>query len=202
MAATTQRRAPDIAELLWQRLRPRELAVALRFALLRARYPQLRGGPFSMAARGDLVLGPTAEVHIGRGVRFSCDFTGRLHSAATIGARCFFNRGCMLVAYSPLMIGEDCLFGEYSSIHDANHALTPLDMPIGQRGFTIAPITIGRNVWVGAKATILPGVTIGENTVVGANAVVTRSLPANVLAVGSPAHVVRSLDERPAHALT
>lgn len=179
---------------LWQRLQPRELAVALRYLLLRARYPELHGGPFSLASGCDIWLGPQASVTIGRSTRFSRDVTARFHSAATIGARCFFNRGCSVVAYSSLSIGDDCLFGEYVSIHDGNHALTPLSVAIAQRGFTVASVTIGQNVWVGAKATILPGVTIGDNSVVGANAVVTRSLPPNVLAVGSPARVVRSLE--------
>ncbi len=56
------------------------------------------------------------------------------------------------------------------------------------------PITIGDDVWLGGGVIVLPGVTIGENTVVGAGAVVTRDLPANVVAVGNPARVVRTLD--------
>ena len=64
------------------------------------------------------------------------------------------------------------------------------------------PIVIGDNVWLGGGAIVLPGVTIGENTVVGAGAVVTRDLPPNVVAVGSPARVVRTLEdgEHPADA--
>ena len=54
---------------------------------------------------------------------------------------------------------------------------------------------IGDNVWLGGGAIVLPGVTIGENTVVGAGSVVTRDLPANVVAVGNPARVVRSLEQ-------
>jgi maltose O-acetyltransferase len=58
----------------------------------------------------------------------------------------------------------------------------------------VARITIGDKVWIGGGAIMLPGVTIGANTVVGAGAVVTRDLPANVVAVGNPARVVRELD--------
>ncbi|MGY1607517.1 MULTISPECIES: DapH/DapD/GlmU-related protein [unclassified Geodermatophilus] len=57
-----------------------------------------------------------------------------------------------------------------------------------------APITIGDDVWLGGGAIVLPGVTIGENTVVGAGSVVTRDLPADVVAVGNPARVVRTLE--------
>jgi maltose O-acetyltransferase len=55
------------------------------------------------------------------------------------------------------------------------------------------PITIGNNVWLGGGVIVCPGVTIGENTVVGAGAVVTRDLPPNVVAVGNPARVIKTL---------
>ncbi|MCP3819750.1 hypothetical protein NLX86_17095 [Streptomyces sp. A3M-1-3] len=54
-------------------------------------------------------------------------------------------------------------------------------------------MTIGDNVWLGGGVVACPGVTIGENTVVGAGAVVTRALPANVVAAGNPARVIREL---------
>ena len=55
------------------------------------------------------------------------------------------------------------------------------------------PITIGNNVWIGAQVCVLPGVTIGDNTIIGAGSVVTKSIPANVLAVGNPCRVVRQI---------
>ncbi|XXU96091.1 DapH/DapD/GlmU-related protein [Sorangium sp. So ce1153] len=66
--------------------------------------------------------------------------------------------------------------------------------PRRQRWEKGKPITIGNNVWLGPMVIVLPGVTIGDNTVVGAGDVVTRDLPADVLAVGNPARVIRSLD--------
>ncbi len=59
-----------------------------------------------------------------------------------------------------------------------------------------APISIENNVWIGEKATILKGVSIGENSVIGAGSVVTKSIPANCVAVGSPAKVIRRLLDR------
>lgn len=59
----------------------------------------------------------------------------------------------------------------------------------------IAPITIGNNVFIGARATILPGVTVGDNVVIGASAVVTRDLPSDCVAAGIPAKPIRTLDE-------
>ena len=57
------------------------------------------------------------------------------------------------------------------------------------------PVHIGRNCWIGAGAVILPGITIGDNTVVGAGSIVTKDLPANVLAVGNPCRILREIVE-------
>ena len=75
----------------------------------------------------------------------------------------------------------------------------PLDAELRRAKWeAAAPITIGDNAWLGGGVIVLPGVTIGRDTVVGAGAVVTRDLPAGVLAVGNPARIVRALsDEDP-----
>lgn len=177
----------------WQRLRWSELAVLGRYLLLRARHPGLRGGPFSVGRGAELRLGPRARVRIGRGVRLARDFSASVRGDVQIGDHVFFNRGCTVVVYSQLSIGAHSLFGEYVSIHDESHIVDATATPVAARGYTAAPISIGRNVWVGAKATILSGVTIGDGAVIGCNAVVTRPIPARVLAVGAPARVVREI---------
>lgn len=93
-----------------------------------------------------------------------------------------------------LEIGDNSIFGERVSIHDENHVIGCGPEPIASRGWETAPIVIGKNVWVGSKATILQGVRIGDNAVIGANAVVTRDVPANSVAVGIPARVIRQID--------
>lgn len=59
-----------------------------------------------------------------------------------------------------------------------------------------APVTVGKNCWIGANVTICPGVTIGENTVIGAGSVVAKDIPANVIAVGNPCRVMREIGSR------
>ena len=57
------------------------------------------------------------------------------------------------------------------------------------------PVHIGENVWIGANVTVLPGVTIGDNAVIGANSLVTKDIPANTVAYGSPCKVIREINE-------
>ena len=111
----------------------------------------------------------------------------------TIGARGFANYGLVALDVCKITIGDDVQIGPNVQLLTPTHPLEP--GPRRDKRESGAPITIGDNVWIGGGAIVLPGVTIGDNTVVGAGAVVTRSLPANVVAVGNPARVVRTLDE-------
>lgn len=109
----------------------------------------------------------------------------------TIGARSFVNFDCVLLDVCPIVLGADCQLGPRVQLITATH---PLDAAERRSGWEAgAPITVGDDVWLGAGATVLPGVTIGPRTVVGAGAVVTRDLPADVVAIGAPARVVREL---------
>jgi maltose O-acetyltransferase len=114
-------------------------------------------------------------------------------SNITIGARCFANFGLVAADVAPITIGDDVQIGPHVQLLTPTHPVEP-----GPRrdGWEAAqPIAIGDNVWLGGGVIVLAGVTIGDNTVVGAGAVVTRDLPADVVAVGNPARVVRSLAE-------
>jgi len=113
-----------------------------------------------------------------------------------IGRNCHFNFGCYVCGSGGLTIGDDCLFGPGVKLIPMSHNFDDLARPILAQGHTMAPITIGSNVWLGAGVIVLPGVTIGSGVVVGAGAVVSRDLPENAVAAGVPARVVRYRGER------
>jgi maltose O-acetyltransferase len=108
-----------------------------------------------------------------------------------IGARSFINYGAVFLDVATITIGEDVQVGPNVQFLTATH---PVEAALRRAKWESAkPITIADNVWLGGGAIILPGISIGENTVVGAGAVVTKDLPANVIAVGTPARVIRPL---------
>ena len=92
-----------------------------------------------------------------------------------------------------MRIGAHSLLGPRIGIYAVNHALDPLERLQGD--CMGKPITIGNNVWIGGDTKILAGVTIGDNTVIGAGSVVTKDIPANVVAVGNPCRVIRKITE-------
>jgi maltose O-acetyltransferase len=108
-----------------------------------------------------------------------------------VGARTFANFGLVCLDVARVTIGDDVQIGPNVQLLTPTHPVEP--GPRRDRWEAALPITIGDNVWLGGGVIVCPGVTIGANTVVGAGAVVTRDLPPDVVAVGSPARVVRSV---------
>jgi maltose O-acetyltransferase len=108
-----------------------------------------------------------------------------------VGARCFANWGLISLDVATVKIGDDVQLGPNVQLLTATHPLEP--GPRRAKWEAAEPIVIGDNVWLGGGVIVCPGVTIGADTVVGAGSVVVRDLPAGVVAVGSPARVVRAL---------
>jgi acetyltransferase-like isoleucine patch superfamily enzyme len=106
-----------------------------------------------------------------------------------IGARTWVGYGCSFSAHAQVRIGADCHIGPYTNILDNNYH----DLRDHHKTPPSRPVTIGNHVWIGTRVIILPGVTIGDGAVIGAGAVVTRDVPANSVAAGNPAHVLRTL---------
>lgn len=109
------------------------------------------------------------------------------------GHHIYANFNLTLVDDTHIYIGDYTLIGPNVTLATAGHPILP---ELRLRGLQYnMPIRIGKNCWLGAGVTVLPGVTIGDNTVVGAGSLVTRDLPANVVAVGSPCRVIRPINE-------
>ena len=106
-----------------------------------------------------------------------------------IGRNVFINHACSFLDMGGITIEDDVLIGPKVNIITESHPLDPSD----RRALITKPVTIKRNAWIGAGATILPGVTIGENAVVAAGAVVSKDVPDNVIVGGIPAKVIKSI---------
>lgn len=146
-----------------------------------------------------LTLGRGARVVVTMGGRISAGPRCALADGAvlhaesgsmTLGHDVFVGIGSVIVALEAVRIGDDVLIAEHVTIRDQDHRYGA-GLRVRDSGFETAPISIGRNVWIGAKATVTKGVTIGDNAVVAANSVVTRDVPANTLVAGAPATIIR-----------
>jgi len=119
------------------------------------------------------------------------DYGENLH----VGARTFVNYNLVALDVADIRIGEDCQIGPNVQLLTPTHPVAP--QPRRDKLEAARPITIGNNVWLGGGVIVCPGVTIGDDSVIGAGSVVTRDVPAGVVAVGNPARVVRKVtDER------
>jgi maltose O-acetyltransferase len=118
---------------------------------------------------------------------FRCDYGYQV----SIGDRTFVNYGAVFLDVARITIGNDVQLGPNVQLLTATH---PIDPEARRAGWESGePITIGDNAWLGGGVIVCPGVRIGEDSVIGAGAVVTRDIPASVVAVGNPARVVRRI---------
>ncbi|MCF7849843.1 MAG: acyltransferase [Kiritimatiellales bacterium] len=109
----------------------------------------------------------------------------------TIGRNCYFNTGVHINLGGAVRIADRVSLGMDCLIVSASHKIGTSSFRAGPG--TADPVVIGAGSWLGARAVVLPGVEIGKGTVIAAGAVVTKSLPANVVAAGIPARVKRGL---------
>jgi len=108
-----------------------------------------------------------------------------------LGKNVYINFNCTLVDDAHIYIGDGTMIAPNVTIVAASHPLSP---KLRAAGYGCnKPVYIGKNVWIASNTTILPGVHIGDNSVIGAASVVTKDIPANVLALGSPAKVLRTI---------
>ena len=148
---------------------------------------RLWGKPW-IEARGCLRIGDRVQL---RSMVATLEMVVEEGAILEIGERSLVNFGCELVAHSRVTIGPRCLIGSHSILMDTPyHTVAPerrLDRPAPR------PITLQENVWLGVRVIVMPGVTIGSDSVIGAGSIVTEDIDPGVLAVGSPARVVRRI---------
>lgn len=122
-------------------------------------------------------------------------YTGKNDADLVIGEYADIGEFTHITAMGHMRIGDNFLCGRWVTITDNGHGKTSMydlqQAPAGRRLFSKGNVTIGNNVWVGDKATILPGVTIGDGAVIAANAVVTKDVPAYSVVGGNPAKVIK-----------
>ena len=119
---------------------------------------------------------------------FHANWGGRF---CRFGKGIYANFGLTLVDDTEITVGDHTKFGPNVVLATGGH---PLEPELREKSYQFnKPIRIGRNCWLGAGVIVLPGVTIGDNTVIGAGSVVTKDIPDNVLALGTPCRVVKPL---------
>lgn len=111
-----------------------------------------------------------------------------------LGHHVYANFGLTLVDDTHIYIGDNTMLGPNVMLATAGHPILP-QLRVQGMQYNM-PVRIGRNCWLGAGVIVLPGVTIGDNTVIGAGSVVTKDIPANVVAVGNPCRVLRPIGEK------
>ncbi|MCB0875471.1 MAG: acyltransferase [Solirubrobacterales bacterium] len=180
-------------------LKPKYGALALRF--LRRRLFTVAGHRWR--TDGMLFLGPRLQIQIGRGARIRFGrfvWIGhgtkiRCHEGdVTIGPKTVLGQECTISAYQRVDIGQQCVIADRVMFIDFDHNVADTERPIRTQGIYKRDVVVGSNVWIGYGAQILRGVTVGDNAIIGASAVVTRDIPANAVAAGSPARVIRMRD--------
>ncbi|OUN06991.1 acetyltransferase [Flavonifractor sp. An92] len=133
------------------------------------------------------LIGQPVDESFGLFPPFHTDCGKNIH----IGKNVFINMGCKFQDQGGIYLGDGALIGHNVVLATLNHAKSPKD----RSSMLPAPIRIGKHVWIGSNATVLPGVTIGDGAIVAAGAVVTHDVPENTIVGGVPARVLRHLSE-------
>ena len=120
---------------------------------------------------------------------FYCDYGYNV----TVGKKFFCNYDCVFLDCGKITIGDYVMLGPKVQIYAVSH---PIDPQVRQLNHDLGiPVTVGSNVWIGGGSILCPGCSVGDNTIIGAGSVVTKDIPANVVAAGNPCRVIRPITE-------
>jgi acetyltransferase-like isoleucine patch superfamily enzyme len=168
--------------------------LALRLAWLKLRF---RGrlqtdGPAFVGPGVTFEIGRGAVVHLGRWSWIGHGTKIRCHEGEVrIGAKTVLGQECTISAFQHVSIGRECVVADRCMFIDFDHGVVEVERPIRVQGIYKRDVRVGHNCWIGYGASFLRGVTVGDNAVIGTYTVVTKDLPANAVAAGVPARVVR-----------
>ncbi len=185
-----QQKQEILSGRMYNDLTPELLKAREQTAVLTAEYNQSFGRPIE--EREEILKKLLKSV--GKNVQFEPTFRCEFGFHISIGDDFYANFDCVMLDGGGIEIGNHVLFGPRVGIYTSNHAIDPTERAMG--GCYAKPVKIGNNVWVGAGVHINQGVTIGDNTVIGSGSVVTKDIPANVVAAGVPCRVIRPVTEK------
>lgn len=178
---------------------PGSLRMIRNFILTKIFFPYARiiRFPFDVRNKKWIKIGKNFTCGVGCRLETHPDKTKKITPLLIIGDNVQINDYVHIVSKEKVIIGNNVLMASKIFISDLNHGNyssefqdSPLTPP-NKRMLSSAPVIIKENVWLGEFVSVLPGVTIGKGTIVGANSVVSKSLPPNVIAVGSPAKPIK-----------
>lgn len=143
------------------------------------------GGPVSLGDYSNIIATPDKKV------RFTVWPAWKSSGKIEIGRCCLICPGTRIMAATSVTMGDGCMTAQNVSISDSDwHDLYDRSLPVGNT----QAVRIGNNVWLGENAIICKGVTIGDNAIIGAGSIVIKDIPANAIAAGNPATVIKYLD--------
>ena len=146
---------------------------------------EIFGGPVSLGDYTTVIATPDKKV------RFTIWSKDKNSGKIEIGKCCLVCPGTRIMSATSITIGDGCMMAQSVSITDSDwHDIYDRSLSIGKT----EAVTIGSNVWIGDSAIISKGVTIGDNAIIGAGSIVVKDIPANAIAVGNPASVLKYLD--------
>jgi acetyltransferase-like isoleucine patch superfamily enzyme len=182
-------RANGMLNLLYARLLWRYL---WRRLFTRAGWRWQTDGPVFFGKNLQLQIAKGAEIRFGRFCWIGDGTKIRSHEGVVeIGPKTVFGQECTISSFKRVAIGEQCVIADRAMFIDFDHGVVEVERAIRQQGIYMKPVVIGANCWLGYNACFLRGVTVGDNSIVGTNSVVTKDLPANSVAGGVPAKVIR-----------
>jgi acetyltransferase-like isoleucine patch superfamily enzyme len=177
-------------------LTPKYARLALRYAWRRYLTPAgwrwETDGPLFLGRDLQIQIGRRGRIRFGRFVWIGDGTKIRCHEGeVVIGDKTVLGQDCTISAYKRVRIGEQCVVADRAMFIDFDHGVTEVERPIRVQGIYKRDLEVGSNVWIGYGACFLRGVRVGDNSIIGTNSVVTRDVPANAVAGGVPARVIR-----------